>query len=195
MIKVGVTGGIGSGKSLICKVFEKLGVPVYYADVAARDLSESDQEIKKCLIFLMGEDIYEDNSLNRPKMASLIFNNKQLLNSVNQIFSQKMRDHFASWCNGYTHYPYLINESAILFESKMYLLFDKIITISAPEEIRIQRVMTRQNMNRDKIKVIMQNQLSEIETIQRSHYVIINDGLSLVLPQIIQIHKSLMTDN
>jgi dephospho-CoA kinase len=195
MIKVGVTGGIGSGKSLICKVFEKLGVPVYYADIAARDLTESDQEIRNCLISLLGEEIYEGKSLNRPKMASLIFKDKQLLNSVNQIFSQKMMDHFSSWSDSYTHCPYIINESAILFESKMYLLFDKIITISAPEEIRIQRVLTRKDMNREKVKSIMQNQLPENETIQRSHYVIINDGLTLVLPQIMHIHKSLTISN
>lgn len=195
MIKVGVTGGIGSGKSLICMVFERLGVPVFYADIAARELTESDQEIRKCLISLMGEEIYEGKSLNRTKMASLIFNNKQLLNSVNQIFSQKIMAHFSTWCKSYTLYPYIISESAIMFESKIYLFFDKIITVSAPEEIRIQRVMTRKDMNRKKVKAIMQNQLPDNETTQRSHYVIINDDLTLVLPQIMQIHKSLMKTN
>jgi dephospho-CoA kinase len=193
MIKVGITGGIGSGKSLICQVFSKLKVPVFYADEAGRVLSETDPEIRQCLISLLGSAIYTGQLLNRPLMSEIIFNNKSLLEKVNQIIHTRVTACFNEWCANHAQYPYVIEESAILFESNLYKAFDKIITVTSPEEIRIQRVISRKNMTLEKIKSILKNQLPEQERLVLSQHVIINDGNILLLPQVLQLHKTFIT--
>jgi len=195
MIKVGITGGIGSGKSLVCQVFSKLGVPVYYADSAAKRLSETDPEIRDNLTVLLGRDIYLGGSLNRTKMSALIFNDKSLLEKVNRIIHPKVAEDFLLWCKGKTHHPYVIQESAILFESKAYMLFDKYITVTSPEDVRIQRILSRNEMTLDKIRAIMKNQLSDHEKATRSHYIINNDGVKPILPQILLFHQELMKND
>ena len=193
MIKVGITGGIGSGKSLICQVFSQLKVPVYYADIAAHLLSETDPEIRHGLITLLGGDIYNGRSMNKILMAELIFNDKSLLEKVNQIIHPMVTAHFNEWCANHAACQYVIEESAILFESNAYLAFDKIITVTAPEDIRIQRVISRKNMTLEKVKAIIKNQLPDKEKIMRSHYIIINDGKKLVIPQVLELHQSFIT--
>jgi dephospho-CoA kinase len=192
MIKIGITGGIGSGKSMVCKVLSLLGVPVYIADKAAKELADNDPEIRSKLIRLMGEDIYTGHVADRSKMASLIFHNKSLLAKVNKIYHEKVIGHFLIWCEQYRHVPYIVHESALLFESQTDKMFDKVITVSAPEEKRIQRVISRKDMNRDKILAIMQNQITEKDKIRFSHYLIVNDDVTLILPQIIALHQTLM---
>lgn len=195
MIKVGITGGIGSGKSLVCQVFSKLGALVFYADAVARNLTETDPEIRKSLIMLLGSDIYTGNSLNRAGMSALIFNDRPLLEKVNQIIHPRVAEHFRKWCEKYSGYPYLIQESALLFESNAYLMLDCVVAVTAPEEVRIQRVITRKDMTHEKIRAIMHNQLPEKEKIVRSHHVIINDGLTPVLPQILKLRHIFLTSN
>jgi dephospho-CoA kinase len=194
MIKVGITGGIGSGKSLVCRIFSKLGAPVYDADIAARYLVETDPEIRESLIMLMGSDIYTGKFLNRSKMSVLIFNNKSLLEEVNQIIHPKVAEHFQWWCKSNTDYAYVIQESALLFESKAYLMFDRYVTVTSPEEVRIQRIISRKDMSLEKIRAIMQSQLQEQEKIVRSHHVVVNDGMTPVLPQVLQLHASFLTN-
>lgn len=188
MIKVGITGGIGSGKSLICEVFSKLGAPVYSADAAARNLVDTDPEIRENLLMLLGEDVYTGTMLNRPRMADMIFNNKLLLVKVNQIIHPRVAEHFRLWCLKNNESPYLIQESALLFESGTYHLFDQCITVAAPEELRIQRVIARSDMTLDKIHAILLNQLPEAEKMARSHHVIVNDGRTPILPQVLRLH-------
>jgi dephospho-CoA kinase len=188
MIKVGITGGIGSGKSLICEVFSKLGAPVYSADVAARDLVDTDPEIRENLLMLLGEEVYTGNILNRPRMADMIFNNKLLLVKVNQIIHPRVAEQFRLWCLKNSEAPYLIQESALLFESGTNHLFDQCITVAAPEELRIQRIIARSDMTLDKIRAILLNQLPEEEKIARSHHVIVNDGRTPILPQVLRLH-------
>jgi dephospho-CoA kinase len=188
MIKVGITGGIGSGKSMICEVFSKLGVPVYSADRAARTLVDTDPEIRENLVLLLGEEVYTGSMLNRPMMADLIFNNKHLLIKVNQIIHPQVAENFRLWCLENSNFPYLIQESALLFESGTYHLFDQCITVAAPEELRIRRVIARRDMTLDKIRSILLNQLPEEEKIAHSHHVIVNDGIIPVLPQVLRLH-------
>lgn len=192
MIKIGITGGIGSGKSLICQMFSRLGVPVFYADIAGRILSETDPQIIRDLTRLLGSDIYIGKSLNRNLMSALLFNNKSLLNKVNQIIHPRVAANFNEWCADYLEYPYVLEESAILFESHANLNFDKIIMVAAPEDIRINRVMSRGNMTLEKIQAIIKNQLPEQEKIVRSHHVIVNDDTTLVIPQVLQLHQTLI---
>lgn len=192
MIKVGITGGIGSGKSLVCQVFSKLGAPVYYADSAARRLSETNPGIRDNLTVLLGRDIYIDGLLNRTKMSSLIFNDKSLLERVNHIIHPKVAEDFLLWCRNKTHHAYVIQESAILFESMAYMLFDKFVTVTSPEDVRIQRILSRHEMTLDKIRAIINNQSTDQEKTARSHYVINNDGKVLLLPQILRLHQELI---
>ena len=191
MIKVGITGGIGSGKSLICKVFLCLGVPVYHADIEAKVLTNTDSGIRNQLTGLLGEDIYANGSLDRQKMAGLIFNNSGLLLNVNKIIHPRVAAHFQNWLEQHTKEPYIIQESAILFESNTYKFFDKIVTVTSPEEIRMKRVISREGMTVETVRSIMQNQMPEEEKISRSHHVIINDENKLVLPQVLKLHALL----
>jgi len=191
MIKVGVTGGIGSGKSLICQVFSHLGVPVYTADDAAKELMDHDPEIRKRLTGVLGTAIYEGEKLNRSTLSGLIFNNPKLLAEVNRIVHPRVGQNFREWCSSFTGIPFVIQESAILFESNMFKLFDYIILVSAPEEICIQRVLNRPGMTREKILRIMKNQLPEEAKIVRSHFIIKNDESTLILPLILSIYTEI----
>jgi len=193
MIKVGVTGGIGSGKSLVCQVFSKLGVPVYTADDAAKALMDSDPGIRNGLIGIFGESIYTGGKLDRSKLAGLIFDDSDLLAGVNRVVHPRVAHHFYKWWSSFTHIPFVIHESAILFESDAYKGFDRIILVTAPEEMRIQRVLDRSGMTREKILRIIKNQFPEEEKIVRSHFVLKNDGTTLLLPHILSIYKVLST--
>jgi dephospho-CoA kinase len=195
MIKVGVTGGIGSGKSLICEVFSHLGIPVYTADDAAKMLMDHDPEIIKELSGVFGDDIYIEGKLDRKKLADLIFKDSKLLAEVNRIVHPKVQQDFIVWCASFTGIPFVLQESAIIFESNAGKLFDYIILVTAPEETRMQRVLSRPGMTGEKILRIMKNQLPEEEKIVRSHFVIKNDETHLVLPFILSIYAKIKKDN
>jgi dephospho-CoA kinase len=189
MTRVGVTGGIGSGKSLVCKVFETLKIPVYYADEEARGLTDSDPEIRRLLTGIFGDGIYEDNRLNRTTMAQFIFKDKNLLGRVNHIIHPRVAEHFNKWCNERMMYPYIIHESAIIFESNAYKSFDRIVAVVAPEETRLQRVMLRPFMTPEKFRAILLNQLPGEELSKLADHIIINDDKTLVIPQILALHQ------
>jgi dephospho-CoA kinase len=189
MIKVGLTGGIGSGKTMVCRVFESLGVPVYYADLSARFLVDNRQDIRDELIALLGKDIYDKQGLNRPLFSSRVFQHKQLLEKANYIIHPKVRDDFYQWAEKYRDLDYVIEEAAILFESGGNRMMDKCITVIAPLEIRMERVMKRAGMTRERILDIMNNQWPDEEKAILSDFVITNDEKSLILPQLLLIHQ------
>jgi len=191
MIKVGITGGVGSGKSLVCQVFSRLGVPVYSADEAAKKLMDNDAGIRKDLIRIFGKDIYAGEKLNRSMLAGLIFDDPGLLAQVNRIVHPRVGLDFSHWYSYFTDVRFVIQESAILFESNFFELFDYIILVTAPEEIRMQRVLGRPGMTREKIMRILKNQLPEEEKIVRSHFVLRNDGTRLILPHILSIYSEM----
>jgi dephospho-CoA kinase len=195
MIRIGVTGGIGSGKSLVCRVFSLLGVPVYTADEAAKNLMEHDPQITKDLTGVFGSSIYEGEKLNRSKLAGLIFENPELLSEVNRIVHPRVAHDFNEWCTSFTSAPFVIQESALLFESNTFKHFDYIVLVTAPEEIRIKRVLGRPEMTREKILRIMRNQLPEEEKIVRSHFIINNDETTLILPLLLSIYEKIKSDN
>jgi dephospho-CoA kinase len=191
MIKVAVTGGIGSGKSVVCEVFEKIGIPVFYADSSAKELMNSDNNIKEYLISNFGSTIFdEDGKLFRGKFAEIIFNNKTSLLKVNEIVHPAVRKVFEEWAKKQTT-PYLIEETAILFESGLAHLFDKIIYVTAPLELRIERVMKRDKTTREKVQERMKNQENDEKKIEKSDFIIVNDDKEMILPQIINIHSKL----
>jgi len=192
MLKVAITGGIGSGKSLVCSIFEKLNVPIFYADPEAKELMNTDIGIREKMLNSFGFDIFDDNfQLNRSKLAAIIFNNKDALSTINSIVHPVVRKEFNSWA-GQQHSPYVILESAIILESELVNDFDKIITVSAPLEVRIERVMKRDHVDREAVIERIKNQMDEDLRCEKSDYIIVNDGKEImVLPQIINIHNSL----
>lgn len=191
MIKVGLTGGIGSGKTTVCNVFKQLGIPVYHADNQARVLSDTNQEIIRALSDLFGKNIYTSTGLDRKKLSEFIFVNSDLLQKVNAIIHPKVREDFNSWLNEHNEMKYIIHEAAILFESGLHTLFNKIITVTAPEEIRIRRIMERESVSEDYVRNIIGNQWPERKKRNLSDYVIVNDQQRMILPQVLEIHNEL----
>lgn len=188
---VGLTGGIGSGKTTVAKYFEELGVPVYIADSEAKALMNRSKVIRRKLIALFGNEAYLENTLNRLFIAQQIFNDKKLLNAMNAIVHPKVASHFKRWVNKQDS-PYVISEAAILFENGSYKKYDYIITVTAPEDIRLQRVIKRDNSNKQKVEAIMANQWSDEEKIKRSDFVIENIDLEQTKIQVRKIHKKIL---
>jgi dephospho-CoA kinase len=190
-LSVGVTGGIGSGKSTVCKIFSLLGIPVFVADTEAKLLMNSNPEIRKGLTELFGESIYkQDNSLDREKLANLIFNNNELLEKVNRLVHPVVRNEFINWKNSQDS-VYVIHEAAILFESGFYKMMDYTILVSAPEEIRIKRVSERDNIEDEKVRQRINKQWTDEEKRILASIEIVNDNKKLIIPQILEIDKNL----
>jgi dephospho-CoA kinase len=188
---VGLTGGIGSGKTTVAKLFSELGVPIYIADVEAKKLMNRSKVIRRKLIALFGEKAYTNEGLNRPYIASKIFNNKELLEQMNAIVHPKVGAHFKRWLkkqNG----AYVIKEAAIIFEEGMQSQYDCIVLVTADLEERINRVLQRDNTSREKVLAIVDNQLSDEEKIKKSDFVIVNNSIKDTKVQVLKIHKSLI---
>lgn len=191
MIIVGLTGGIGSGKTTISKCFETYGIPVYIADKEAKALMNRSKVIQRKLIALFGDDAYKDGRLNRAYLASKIFNDKTLLSKMNAIVHPKVASHFKRWLKKQDA-PYIIKEAAIIFENNLEHQYNYIITVVAAEQLRIARVMKRDNATRKKVKTIISNQLSDEEKIKKSHFVIVNNHLEEATNKAYEIHNILI---
>ncbi len=192
MYKVGITGGIGSGKTTAAKVFEELGVPVYYADDEAKKLTNTSAEIKEALVELIGEDVYIKGELNRKLLASKIFSDKVLLEKVNAIIHPAVAKHFEEWVSNQNS-VYVLKEAAILFESGSYKQLDAIVLVSADEDMRIERVTQRDGSTREEVKRRMANQWSEEQKIALADYIIKNNASKeLLVNQIQQVHEDII---
>lgn len=190
-LKVGITGGIGSGKSTVCRMFKLLGAPVFEADVVAKQLLQTHPKIRKGLIHLFGEGIYLDNgSVDRKKLADIIFNDDVQLAKMNELVHPVVRSEFHEWVKQ-QNTPYVIHEAAILFESGFYKLMDFTILVSAPEEERIQRVVKRDGVSEQKVRERLVKQWTDAEKRKLADVEIINDNNNPVLPEIIQMDKKL----
>lgn len=191
MVIVGLTGGIGSGKTTILKCFESFGIPVYIADDEAKALMNRSKVIKRKLIDLFGKSAYKDGMLNRPYLASKIFNNQILLSKMNAIVHPKVASHFKRWLKKQDA-PYIIKEAAIIFENNLESNYNYIITVVADEDLRIKRVMKRDEASKEKIQSIISNQLLDFEKIQKSDFVITNNDLSSAKTQAFEIHQQIL---
>jgi dephospho-CoA kinase len=190
MLRIGLTGGIGSGKTVVADIFRQLGMPVYEADAEARILTENNKEIKSELKKKFGSEIFlKDDSLDRKKLAALVFSDAEKLSQLNSIVHPYVKEHFNSWLQQHNGNKYIIKEAAILFESGSDEGLDKIICVTAPEKIRIQRVVDRDNTTEEKVQRIMKNQMTEEERTKRSDYIITNDNMILVIPQVLKLHQ------
>lgn len=191
MIKVGITGGIGSGKSTVCKVFKAMGIPVFEADTIAKQLMTTDPEIRRQLIQAFGAIVYlPDQSIDRKYLSGLVFNSPSLLAELNKIVHPAVLKEFNEWCLT-KQTTYVLHEAAILFESGFYKMMDKIIAVVADEDERIQRVMKRDGATIELVRQRMQNQLSDAERIKLADFVISNNDNELIIPQILNIDKKI----
>lgn len=191
MITIGLTGGIGSGKTSIARMFEELGIPIYIADTEAKQLMHTSSVIKEELIALLGEEIYKDGELDRPYMASLIFNDKALLEQVNKIVHPRVGEHFIAW-RDYQNTAYCIKENAILFENGSYKDCDYSILVVSDLEERIRRVMNRDGVSREKVLERINNQWPDEKKIPLADFIIINDNLEEVRLGVKKIHNHLL---
>ncbi len=189
--RLGVTGGIGSGKTTVCRIFRVLGVPVFVADNVARDLMSSDDEIRTHLNRIAGKDLYLSGSLDRKELARLIFNRPDLLRKVNETVHPSVLRQFDNWATA-AESPYVIMESAILFEAGADSLVDRVATISAPVEERISRVMGRNDLSREEVIGRINNQLEDEEREEQSYYIINNSDNEMIIPEILKIHEDML---
>ncbi|WP_179019976.1 dephospho-CoA kinase [Winogradskyella forsetii] len=191
MVVVGLTGGIGSGKTTILNYFQSLGVPIYIADAEAKALMNRSKVIKRKLIELFGKEAYKDGQLNRPYLSSKIFNDKRLLSRMNAIVHPKVASHFKRWLKK-QNTEYVIKEAAIIFENNLENQYNYIITVVANEDLRISRVMKRDMVSKEKVKSIIKNQLSDADKIEKSDFVIYNNDLEEAKIQAYEIHKNIL---
>ncbi len=191
MIVVGLTGGIGSGKTTVAKLFEELGVPIYIADVEAKRLMHTSKVIRRNLIALFGNEAYVDDELNRPYIASKIFNDASLLAKMNDIVHPKVGKDFKRWLKKQSA-AFVIKEAAIIFEHQMQSDYDYIITVIANTEDKIARVLKRDNTTRKRIMEIINNQMSDEEKISKSDFVIVNDRLEDTKEQVLKTNKKIL---
>lgn len=190
-MKVGITGGIGSGKTMVCRVFSKLGVPVFKSDEVARELMCRNDKVREQLICLFGKDIYLKNGdIDRNKLANIIFNDKIALKNVNQVVHPEVRKRFIEW-SAKQNAAYLVQESAILFENKLTEFYDKIIVVTAADQLRIDRAMKRDNHTRKQVLEKMKNQLPQEEKVRRADFVVDNNEDRLVIPQVLEIDEKI----
>lgn len=195
-LKIGVTGGIGAGKSVVCQIFGILGVPVYNADERAKILMVQDQHVVESIKREFGRKAYDvDGTLDRVFLANHVFKNDKRIKVINGIVHPAVAKDFERWSKSHADMPYLIKEAALLVESNSYKLLDYLITVTAPVDIRIDRVLARDH-HRTKMNIdeIVSKQLNDKDKIAKSKFVITNDGHFLVIPQVLKIHEFLICD-
>jgi dephospho-CoA kinase len=189
--RLGVTGGIGSGKTTVCRIFRVLGVPVFVADAAAREVMNNDPGIRDRINSIAGKDLYSGGELDRMELARLIFNRPEMLKSVNAAVHPVVLQIFSKWADE-SDAPYVIMEAAVLFESKADTYVDSVVSISAPVEERIARVMGRNELSREQVIERIKNQLEDDEREEQSYYVINNADNEMIIPEILKIHEDML---
>ena len=188
MKKIGLTGGIGSGKTTISKVFELLKTPIYNSDNVAKNFISKNSYVKKQIFKSFGKEVMTNNKIDNKKLSTLIFNDIKKINIINNIIHPLVKEDFNKWCKK-SKSKYIIKESALLFSSNSYLELDEIIFVKSPIETRIQRVMKRDNRTKKQVKSIIKNQNSD-EFLEKScKYIIYNDEEKFLTPQIIKLHE------
>lgn len=191
MLSVGITGGIGSGKSTVCRVFAVLGVPVFHADAESKRALQEDPDARDAVIRAFGTSIYPDGNLDRNALAARVFNDGDELAKLNAIAHPAVRSRFARWRDGQTG-PYVLLEAALLVDTGWYTGLDRTILVSAPEDLRIERVMARDGVPRDAVQARILNQITEDQRLAAADEVILNDGREAVIPQVLRIHTRLL---
>lgn len=188
MLKVGITGGIGSGKSTVCQIFATLGIPVYQADDAAKRLMQENEALKQAITDLLGAESYVNGRLNRPYISQKVFHSPALLEKLNALVHPVTIADGQAWMSAQTT-PYAIKEAALIFESGTQNELDFVIGVYAPKPVRIQRVMTRNQITREQVIERMQQQLEESIKMRLCDTVIVNDNQQALIPQVMALHE------
>ena len=190
MLKIGITGNIGSGKTTVSKIFEVLGIPVFYADDEAKNVMVNDAILIDSIKKTFGAQSYfDDGTLNRKHIAGIVFNNDAELGKLNAIVHPGTFRAFDNWLPRHMNSPYILKEAALLFESDSYKLCDKTIMVTAPLDMRVKRVMLRDGLSEEEILKREANQFTEEKKTGLSNFVIKNDNVELVIPQVLKLHE------
>lgn len=193
MLRIGITGGIGSGKTTICKLFETLGINVYYADDRAKWLMQHDPPLKTAITEEFGEAIYsDDGTLNRKLLASIVFKDRDRLKKLEALVHPKVFEDGVNWWQEHADAPYTLRENALLFETGSYKMMDKTITVFAPEELRIKRVMNRDKVNREAVEDRISKQMDDAEKMKLADFIIYNDEEKPLIKQVYNLHEKLV---
>jgi dephospho-CoA kinase len=189
MLRIGLTGGIGSGKTIVAKLFELLNIPVYYADEASKRLYHSDKELMADIKKHFGEDVYSNDQLNRQRLAEIVFNNPEKLELLNSLVHPPTIKDAEQWMSRQTT-PYVVKEAALLFESGSAASLDYVIGVRAPVDVRIKRTMDRDGFSREEVMKRMDRQIDEDMKMRLCDFIINNDEQELIIPQVISLHTS-----
>jgi dephospho-CoA kinase len=192
MLKIGLTGGIGSGKSTVARIFEVLGIPVYYADDAAKRMMNENEELKEKIKHQFGNDVYADGKLNRKKLAEIVFNAPEKLEQLNALTHPATIKDAENWMKKQTT-PYSIKEAALIFESGAQENLDYVIGVTAPAPLRIQRTMQRDGVTREEVISRMNKQMDESIKMKLCDFVLKNDEQEMLLPQVLELHNKLLS--
>ena len=189
---LGLTGGIGTGKSVVAKIFQALGIPVFNSDLQARTILEDDDKVREEIIALLGQNAYKENMPDRPYIAAKIFADEGLRAALNRIVHPAVGIRFENWIKKNSKSPYLLKEAAILFETGIYKSLDKTLLVRAPKDVRVDRIMDRDGLDREKIEERMNAQWPEEKKSALADYIISNDGSEALIPQVLEIHRGLL---
>jgi dephospho-CoA kinase len=190
-IIVGITGGIGSGKTTVCRIFESLGLPVFYADAEAKMLYQLDFQLQQQVEDSFGPGIFVGGKLQKEKLAEIVFKNPEKLQQLNQLIHPAVGRRFETWRNSQSQSPYLLKEAAILIESGAYKACDKVILVTAPTEVRLSRVVNRDGVTEAMVKERMERQMSDDEKKRFADFIVTNDTGDTLIPQVNAIHEAL----
>ncbi len=191
VLKVGLTGGIGSGKSTVAQIFEVFGIPVYYADIAAKRLMNEDASLRSAIIDLFRKEAYSNNILDRKYISSIVFSDQSKLGMLNSLVHPITKRDSEAWMQQQTG-PYAIHEAALIFEAKVADRLDHVIGVSSPIELRIKRAMERDKVSREEVLKRMGQQLDEDLKMSKCDFVLINDEQQLLIPQTLHLHEKLI---
>lgn len=193
MLKIGITGGIGSGKSTICKLFELLGIPVFYADDTARNIMNTDDELKKSILNEFGSGSYlETGLLNRKYLADIVFKNQEKLTVLNSLVHPAVFGAFADWHSNQNS-PYILKEAALLFESESYKTCDYSVLVEAPDDLKVKRVVERDGVTAEEVKLRMAKQFTDLEKKLLANFTLLNDEKHLLIAQVLDLHQHILS--
>jgi len=191
VLRVGLTGGIGSGKSTVAQIFEVLGIPVYYADISAKKLMNEDADLRSAITNIFGKQAYANNILDRKYISSIVFSDPAKLQQLNALVHPATKKDGEAWMQQQTS-PYAIHEAALIFEAKVAERLDQVIGVSSPIELRIKRAMERDKVSRGEVLKRMDQQLDEDVKMSKCDLVLINDDQQLLIPQVLDLHEKLI---
>lgn len=194
-IKLGITGGIGSGKSVVCRLLQLMGVPVYSSDDETKRLMVSDEVIRSGLTSLLGPEVYQAGALNKPLVAAYLFASAQHAATINALVHPRVKEDFLRWVLDHADYPVVAIESAILIEAGFTDVVDQVVSVEAPLETRIRRAMLRDEASREQITQRIQRQMADEERRTQAHCIIQNDDFTPLIPQVLELIASLYRNN